>query len=64
MRHYGFDFIKGSGADYNARNLIEAVFFGGIICFPLLIILNTQVIKDIGEVILGVFFVCTFWIVN
>jgi hypothetical protein len=56
MRRYGFEFIKGSGADYNARNLIEAVFFGGIICFPFLTILNTQVTKNIGEVFLVVFF--------
>jgi hypothetical protein len=50
MRYYGYDFIKGSGADYKARNLIEAVVFGGIICFPLLILVNINLAIEISSI--------------
>ena len=56
MRRYGFEFIKGSGADYNARNVIEAVLFGAIVCFPFLIYFNSQNNINLFEVFLSVGF--------
>jgi hypothetical protein len=57
MSRYGFEFFKGSGADYKARNVIEAVLFGGLICFSLLIFINHQDTKKIATMFLGVCFV-------
>ena len=56
MRRYGFEFVKGSGADYNARNVIEALILGAIICFPFLIYFNSKSNINVGEAFLSLIF--------
>jgi hypothetical protein len=57
MRRYGYTFVKGSGADYKFSNIIEAIFFGGIIALPLLVAFNPDYAKDIFGTFILILFV-------
>jgi len=56
MRRYGYTFVKGSGADYKFSSIIEAIFFGGIIALPFLVMFN----RDSTVNLFGAFFFVLF----
>lgn len=47
MRRYGYSFIMGSGADYKFSDIIEAIFFGGLLFISLLVLFNPDFTEDI-----------------
>ena len=47
MRRYGYSFIKGSGADYKFSDIIEAIFFGGLLFVSLFVLFNPNFTEDI-----------------
>ena len=53
MRRYGYNFIKGSGADYKFSFIIEVIFFAGLPLLPFLVVFN-------GGEIFGLFFLLIF----
>jgi hypothetical protein len=57
MRRYGYSFIKGSGADYLFSDLIEVIFFAGVVALSFLVILNPDHVKDFFLIFLLLLFV-------
>ena len=56
MVRYGYSFIKGSGADYLFSDLIEVIFFGGVVVLSFLVILNPDHTKDLFSIFLLLLF--------